>query len=340
MHDIYSDKANISIPFVYDSATRNDKDAADIVANDEVDDQMDQIEPNIVETSFRNEDDGFLDDANGCLANELDQIDSNNRNDEHSEGDGIVNMEDAASLASVEVDFANGSELEVLSIIDVDSFLDDMHSRSQTSSQHSRFSAGPSNVEENNRKRRKTAAAPIQKDVFISDEETFGDTVGQPDSESDSRIARFKKQLSERPNGKQPHKRQIASNAAAFISDANLKRAETLQEKNRIDLSRMENERAEVNIKSQRFEFDKFLYKQQVMLNREEVRLKNEELHAKIKLRNQKFDFKLKQLEFQKIEQDDNFQLRKLELEKAERMEKYKIDAECKLKLDIEKMKN
>lgn len=72
---------------------------------------------------------------------------------------------------------------------------------------------------------------------------------------NNTRLARFKKQLSERPAGKpyKHNKREIPSNAFAFISDANIKRAETLHERNKIELRRVENEKLEMYISKDRF---------------------------------------------------------------------------------------
>lgn len=182
-------------------------------------------------------------------------------------------------------------------------------------------------------------------DCDRSDEHEQGNEA-ELEQRNESRIARYKHQLSERSSS-QPHKRNIPSNAAAFVSDANLKRAETLHERNKIEMRRVENENIEISINKQRFELDKILLVEQMQLNKkelshkdEELILKEKELSAKFDLRTQHFELKCKKLALKDKEKEEEFKLKLLEIEKKERLERMKIEYDYKLQLELAKMKS
>lgn len=72
----------------------------------------------------------------------------------------------------------------------------------------------------------------------------------------------------------------MKSHPTAFVSDSNLKRAEALQERNKIQMRRVENESIEMKNKK-RFESEKMLQLQQMQLNKKEWNYKDKELNLK-----------------------------------------------------------
>lgn len=75
-----------------------------------------------------------------------------------------------------------------------------------------------------------------------------------------SRLARYKKQLTTDPL--LSNKKAKPSTAAEFLSDAKMKRAEALQERHQIDLTRIENE---IDVNKGRLEIEKAEHTEQLV---------------------------------------------------------------------------
>ena len=118
---------------------------------------------------------------------------------------------------------------------------------------------------------------------------------GSPDTEA---VLLAKKNLSRLPKG---YKRGAPKESLSALTEAQLKRAEAMQSK--------------IKLENDRLDFD----------NRWKVR--------EYELKEMELEFKKEQLVFDQ-------KMRLLEIEKEERMEKFKIEQEMKLQIDLAKLKN
>lgn len=362
---IYSVKANISIPYLYDSLQTHKRPLNDAKETHASSNEGTSYENYDAEQEIGN---GELDGENRDNLTESRSICDNDAIDRNGENN-YENLDEIPSDINNERDYGDDiddlTNNEILSIINLDSYLEEIGPCSPSVySQQSHPSTKSSSVQEIRSSHRNTDAAAVRSDNFltssneshsqscrlqqslpnqrssqvrgrITKRKNTNDTAAVSDEDSeneiqDSRIARFRKQLSERPDG--AHKRYVPSNAAAFVSDANQQRAQTLHERNDIELSRLD--------------FDKLIHHQQLQLSKGEAKYRKQqltfsdkELEAKMKFREKKLDLKLKQLDLKKKEIDFDFRFKVMELQKAERMEKLKIELECQLKLDIAKTK-
>lgn len=323
LHGIFAAKANITIPYQFDSLQ-----ATDSMAN-KSSTAGESSEANIEETSESqvNPVYEYIVEENG----EIEIYADVDANVDSSSTDLDLPSTDL-DLTSTNVDLTSTD-----SILDVDDFLSSLVTNEPSISKS-----------QNTRIRTHDEYLAFARFAHVpGEDDSEQDVTSEPDV---TRMARFKKQLLERPeksNKTKNQKPEIPSNASAYISDANMKRAESLQERNQIEFRRVDNEKAEIDLSTQRFELEKVLHLEQLNASKKDASIKDNELVLKEKeqqenfeLRKANFDLKCKKLALKKQQNEESFQLKLLELEKAERIEKIKIEFDFKLQLELAKLKN
>lgn len=323
LHGIFAAKANISIPYMYDSLQTQD-----LVMEEEC-------------SQVHNDTSGQENPEHDASAEEHGKGDANFR---ESDLDFVFPVDD------LDIDFTSEE-----CVIDVENYLPpivcnvpiDVNKSSTSQEERSNTS---SNTQQNKISQKEDTCAFSDEELRVA---VFAEDppVSQKDeiSERDgTRLSRFKQQLSERPSGTpgKQRKREIPSNASAFISDANMKRAETLHERNQIELRRVENEKTEIELNKERFHLDQLLHVEQLNLCKKDASIKDQELllkekeqQEKFELRKQNFELKCKKFALKEKENGDVFKLKMMELEKSERLEKLKMELDYKMQLEIAKLK-
>lgn len=318
LYDIFASKANVTIPYHFDSLQESESLAIPQTTLENVDDEA------TVENVQECDNSGTLEDIDSQTSSQSGSI--------MIDLDNFLSPNASTNNSSFNFEIIGPEEGNGLKEISGVQFDDDVTNLPQEKTAEQLDDELMNPLDEETEEQTEQNANGLQKESDENGNLQIG-----------TRLARFKHQLSQRPSGNSKSTKKLPSNAAAFISDSHAQRVEALNDRNKIELQRVQNEKLQIQLQRDRLKFEERVFNDQLdkdtNIAKEEIKSKDKDTQAKFDLKKQRFDYKMKKLQLKEKEKEDEFQLKVKEMEKAERLEAKKMELEYKLKFDLEMAK-